>query len=538
MRGWAAVAAVAGVLGAGAGEAQAFCGFFINGAGAKLYNDATMVVLMREGTRTVLAMQNSYKGPPEDFAMVVPVPVVLKEANVKTLPHTVFDRVDTLAAPRLVEYWEADPCTPRDLDGETTAAPGTATGAFVKRSSAKAKDLGVTIEAKFDVGEYKILILSAKDSMGLDTWLHAEGYKIPDGAEAVLRPYVAAGMKFFVAKVDVKKVAFGKDGVATLSPLRFHYDTPDFTLPVRLGLLSSAGTQDLLVHILARGTRYEVANYDNVTIPTNLEVADATRDEFGEVYAALFDATLAAHPGAVVTEYSWDANSCDPCPTPPLDGSDLMTLGADVSGGGAYGYVLTRLHARYTKGALGEDLVFRAAPPLYGGRGIPGPDGKTDTRVAAGAGAGTNNFQGRYIIAHRWKGVLACASPVRGMWGGPPVGGGGAGGGGARAATDLAFAPRRGLKLAGLVLDDVPDIGFRAAAVSGKGAGDGTGGGSGGGGGSSGKTAPKGKSKGKTKRFWPFTLWGALPGMLGLMGVLSARRARRRAPTDGVARQG
>ena len=58
--------------------ADAFCGFYVAGADQKLFNNATMVVMMREGTRTVLSMQNNYQGPPENFAMVVPVPVVLQ----------------------------------------------------------------------------------------------------------------------------------------------------------------------------------------------------------------------------------------------------------------------------------------------------------------------------------------------------------------------------------------------------------------------------------------------------------------------------
>src|SRR5512144_827876 len=95
-----------------AGDADAFCGFYVGGADAKLYNNATVVVLMRDGTRTVLSMQNNYQGPPQDFAMVVPVPVVLAKENVKTLPAEIFARVDRLAAPRLVEYWEQDPCQP------------------------------------------------------------------------------------------------------------------------------------------------------------------------------------------------------------------------------------------------------------------------------------------------------------------------------------------------------------------------------------------------------------------------------------------
>src|SRR5262249_50566370 len=180
-------------------------GFYVGGADKKLFNNATMVVLMREGTRTVLSMQNNYQGPPENFAMVVPVPVVLQKENVKTLPRDVFDHVDTLAAPRLVEYWEQDPCPKarpmEDMQPMATMAAPAGAG----KEASRGADLGVRIEAKFTVGEYDILILSAQDSGGLDAWLHQNGYKIPEGAEPILRPYVAQGMKFFVAKVDVKK---------------------------------------------------------------------------------------------------------------------------------------------------------------------------------------------------------------------------------------------------------------------------------------------------------------------------------------------
>src|SRR5690242_15370811 len=90
--------------------AKAFCGFYVTGSDQQLLADATQVVLMRKGTRTVLSMQNNYKGPPDAFAMVIPVPVVLKEADVKTLPKGVFANVERMGAPRLVEYWEQDPC--------------------------------------------------------------------------------------------------------------------------------------------------------------------------------------------------------------------------------------------------------------------------------------------------------------------------------------------------------------------------------------------------------------------------------------------
>src|SRR5678810_182145 len=81
-----AVIAIAAALASTPSVASAFCGFYVAGSDQQLVADATQVVLMRKGTRTVLSMQNNYKGPPDAFAMVIPVPVVLHEQDVKTLP--------------------------------------------------------------------------------------------------------------------------------------------------------------------------------------------------------------------------------------------------------------------------------------------------------------------------------------------------------------------------------------------------------------------------------------------------------------------
>ncbi len=444
-------------------EARAFCGFYVGGTDAKLFNNATQVVLMREGQRTVLSMQNNYQGPPAGFAMVVPVPVILQKENVKTLPREVFDKIDQLDSPRLVEYWEQNPCpVPREermMEPSMAMAPPPS----APMGAAAKSDLGVRVEAKFSVGEYDILILSAEDAGGLETWLRREKYNIPDGAAPYLRPYVESGSKFFVAKVDPKKVRF-ENGMATLSPLRFHYDTTELRLPVRLGLINAKDTQDIIVHILARGQRYDVANYPNVTIPTNIDVSEDTKKTFSSFYAALFDATIEKNPGAVVTEYAWDATTCDPCPGPALDAADFATLGDDVLQRGDYhamsngGFTLTRVHARYTKASLGADLVFRAAPPIVGGREFM----QEGSRLERGARPdSTNNFQGRYAIRHLWTGPIECDDPKRGVWGGPPndlpIASPDTS---PKAARDLAFAPRGTVRLTSLVRSEVPELGI------------------------------------------------------------------------------
>ncbi len=454
--------ATALALAMAAEAAQAFCGFYVSGSGAKLSNDATQVVLMRQGTRTVLSMQNDYKGPLEDFAMVVPVPVVLKQADVKTLPKGVFERIDALGAPRLVEYWEQDPCpSPDDYDDERAADVKMSRRPMPTKAAGRPMEEKPTvrIEARFEVGEYQILILSATEAAGLETWLKQNRYKIPDGAEPLLRPYVEAGSKFFVAKVDPKKVQM-VDNRAALSPLRFHYDSEDFSLPIRLGMANASGKQDLIVNILSPDRRYEVANYRNVMIPTNFDVRPAVKTRFAEFYAALFDKTLEANPGAVVTEYAWTAMpqlKCDPCPDQVPADADMMTLGGDIVGGriATGNYVLTRLHARYGRGDMKDDLRFREARPVTGGREIYNAQGIEHGAVSSAQ----NFFQARYAIRYWWTGPIRCQNPRRGVWGGPP--------GGhqqqAIAASKLAFVPRGQISVAQMVKRDLPEIGLKKA---------------------------------------------------------------------------
>ena len=347
------------------------------------------------------------------------------------------------------------------------------------------------------MGEYEIVVLSAKDALGLEAWLGDNKYKIPAGAAPLFRPYIQQGMKFFVARVDVSKVKF-VDGIATLSPLRFHYDSEKFELPVRLGLINAKAEQDLIVHILARNQRYEVANYPNATIPTNIDLVPSAKSEFGPFYASLFDKTVKKNEKAVVTEYAWDSSSCDPCPTPPLTPAELMLFGLDVIDGGppypelelknrdlipleeaaqadqlvknfirqvqyrrsaqkgGARFVLTRLHARYDKSSLGEDLVFKAAPPIAGGREFLSNGLALEQGSVA---AVQNNFQARYAIRYPWEGPIACENPVRGKWGGPPNGQRA----NAMAAEDLGLVKRDASLTAKYVESPVPEFGLKGS---------------------------------------------------------------------------
>jgi hypothetical protein len=302
--------------------------------------------------------------------------------------------------------------------------------------------------------------------------------------------------KFFVARVDIRKVRRDAKGVVQLSPLRFSFDASELRLPVRLGLLNAAGKQDLIIYVIHPSSRFEVANYANVFIPTNLEVGDGVRAAFPAFYAELFDALIdKSGKRAVVTEYAWQTTSCDPCPVPPLSLDDISTLGLDVLEGigatpgtpapiapgttkpGVTGrvapppppprftgaqpsWVLTRLHTRYSPETLSEDLIFREAGAVVGGRGF----GSVNDDMTATGTSGPNNFQARYIIRHYWTQPVACENPRREIWGGPP--GVSDGAAPVSPAKGLATAPRGTISLTKEVHSPVPLLGLQGQAPS------------------------------------------------------------------------
>src|SRR6476659_7240585 len=206
--------------------ARSFCGFYVAKADTKLFNKASQVVLVRQDDRTVLTMANDCKGDPKEFAVVIPVPSVLQKEQIHVGDKALLDHLDAYSAPRLVEYFDDNPCRPVMYPmAQATGVPRAGGGG---RGGARQTDqaLGVTIEAQYTIGEYDILILSAQQSQGLETWLRQNGYRIPAGAASVIASYLKQNMRFFVARVNLSEQA--KLGFSYLRPLQVAYESPKF----------------------------------------------------------------------------------------------------------------------------------------------------------------------------------------------------------------------------------------------------------------------------------------------------------------------
>ena len=187
----------------------------------------------------MVTMSNDFSGEVNDFAMVVPVPVVLRKEDIRVVNRSIFSTLDDYSAPRLVEYYDENPCTPRFKYSmeESVQLTSMSTMDLAPAMGMARKDYQVTIEARYEVGEYEILILSAKESDGLKRWLTDNGYKIPESAEEVLDPYIKSNMKFFVAKVNL--ATFKGTGSEFLSPLQITFNSDRFMLPIRFGMANA-----------------------------------------------------------------------------------------------------------------------------------------------------------------------------------------------------------------------------------------------------------------------------------------------------------
>ncbi|MDU6836467.1 MAG: DUF2330 domain-containing protein, partial [Bradyrhizobium sp.] len=304
--------------------ANAFCGFYVAQADAKLFNKSSKVVLARDGEQTSITMASDFEGDVKEFAVVVPVPTFIERKQIGVVEPKTIDHLDSYTAPRLVEYHDEDPCHPIMY----RMAPGAPMPSAVARGEASlSRQYGVTIEASYDVAEYDVLILSAQESDGLTRWLTDNDYRIPQGAEAVLGSYIRQGMRFFVAKVNVERMKAVGNG--TLRPLQVRYQSAKFMVPLRLGTVNAAGPQDLIIYALTRSGRIEAANYRTVKIPTDIDVPLYVKNEFGPFYKAVFERAVAReNMQAVFVEYAWDMGWCDHCAADPMSNKELAELGA------------------------------------------------------------------------------------------------------------------------------------------------------------------------------------------------------------------
>ena len=190
-----------------------------------------------------------------------------------------------------------------------------------------------------------------------------------------------------------------------MRPLQIAYESPKFMLPIRLGMINSRGEQDLVVYILSPKGRAELTNYRTVKIPTDKAIPEYVKSEFGEFYKSTFQKVYEREQKKVAfLEYAWNVSNCDPCSSDPPTANELKDVGVFWQDGSdlptkpfpssrrrsipSANTFITRLHVRYTRDKFPEDLMFQET-------------------------GNQENFQGRYVMNHPFKGNLNCDAGKR-----------------------------------------------------------------------------------------------------------------------------
>jgi hypothetical protein len=342
-------------------------------ANAGMENKASQVILVRDGNHTTITMSNDYAGPVSDFAMVIPVPVVLQKDQIKTISPTVFASLNSWSAPVITESFDPDPCgeiwgkNSFFLDSDMSAGTESATN---KTTTQPTTISHVKVEAQYVIDGYDIVILSATESGSLETWLKQNGYFVPESAHEVLVPYVESGMKFFVAKVHIDKYTPGT--VMNLNPIQVSFDSPKFMLPIRLGMANSTGEQDLVIYAFSRTGRIEPTNYRMAKMVTDKKVPEFIAKKFNTFYDDTFKRTWAREgKTAIMLEFAQDLSGSY-WGVVPNTRNVWMTNSQLVAAGVTwttlpYGQdffmadqlFFTRLHVRYTRDLYPQDLMFQ-----------------------------------------------------------------------------------------------------------------------------------------------------------------------------------
>ena len=435
-----------------------FWGLLVAKTNTNVENTTSQVIIAHSDNRNIVTMANDFHGDVKDFAQIIPVPEALRRDQVSIGDGLLLEKMGAFTAPRLAQYFDR-PCqqeyewyrivgflaipiiaffllawlwpTINKLALAVvllllTLLAVSALPSFLNQAnqtepnrSLAASIPAVTVEDRFTIGDYDVVVLSAEQSNQLTTWLQQNEYQLDPDAIAPLQSYINTGMKFLVVRVNLAE--FQLSGGQSLKPIVLDYETEQFKLPIRLGTAHATGEQDLIIHILSPSAYAETTNYLTVPVPTDtesgslwpsgVEVPAFVQTDFSGFYNSMFQRSHEHYDHAVFLEYATrtfgENIKCDPCTVeaeaiPTLD--DLKAMGAWWSNESPE-TLITRLHLRYNSNTFPEDLEFQeitpeklVEKPEIAGRSFP-------------QWAGVD-FQARYVI-RRPIGSAICISRWR-----------------------------------------------------------------------------------------------------------------------------
>jgi len=375
----------------------AFCGTYVGTQDSETSNEASRIVVARDGDDIVLTMANDYQGDLAEFGLLIPVPPTVTLNGVSVVSEDALNELDLYTGPRLVTYTEEEvregvtQTNTRWVDGEQSEGVSSGCGGSgssrggsggyqtttTSTSTETSTELGdqsfddVVVEDMATKGGYQLALLSAENGASLAQWASGHGLTIDPATADVLDDYIDGGASFVAAQVTLDAL---QNGVLWLPPLQVRYQSPVVSLPIRLGTTSSAGVQEMLVFTL--NSAFEgwtgISNYGEAPIQSECLYSG---DDFSAFYQDRYREALAPEVTGVsddtydtagpvedlsatwLVEYGWGSGKCDPCTDEDQLGLDEDTVWRLGWTRGINDVFVTRIRMRFAPEEIGQDLV-------------------------------------------------------------------------------------------------------------------------------------------------------------------------------------
>ena len=238
------------------------------------------ILFVADGETVTTHVQIQYSGSAEDFAWILPVPV-LPELAVSH--NELFRQLQFATQPSFFLEWQ---------ENETCGFVGPPI--FRTLEEAAVDDGGVQIVAEARVGPYQTAVITAEDPAAVSAWLSANGYNLDALGDALLAPYGEAGFYFVALRLAPDQ------GIGDLQPIALTYAAPAPGIPIRLTAVATEPNMGVLVWLLG----------DHRAIPNNylhVQINEARIDWFNGGFNynnVVTEAADEAGGQAFVTDYA------------------------------------------------------------------------------------------------------------------------------------------------------------------------------------------------------------------------------------------
>jgi len=275
--------------------AQACGGLFCNPA-QPVNQAAEGIIFADNGDGTTTAViQIQYQGPAANFSWLLPISSVPKsDADIGIASNVALQRLQTVTNPSYTLTVRVEG-TCRESGGGSGCGAAAADGAAAPRSFGSEGDFvppQVVVEASGVVGAFEWSVISldktvADPAQTAEEWLKTNGYSVPSGAPALLRPYLEQGL--FLLALRLSK---GAD-TGSIRPIVLTYAGTQPSIPIKLTAVAANNDMGVLTWVLGKSRAVPLnylslelnearINWFNAASSYNSLVIDAANDAGGQ----------------------------------------------------------------------------------------------------------------------------------------------------------------------------------------------------------------------------------------------------------------